>query len=141
AIREIFDVGPEVFSVWVAVDVLVANVWLAILLFLAARRKQMDKALRADVSAIDDLQARAEAYEAQHARIPETRDLIIIGAVAFGAVAIAHFFSGLIAPGFSDMAASIRAEALETGRSPQGFGLIVAESLASGFFWLVAIAT
>lgn len=141
AIREIFEVGPEVFSVWVAVDVLVANVWLAVLLFLAARKTQMDKALRADVSAIEDLQARTEAYEAQHARIPETKDLILIGAVAFGAVALAHFAADQIAPAFSGMAAEMRADAAAAGRPAQGFGLIVAESLASGFFWLVAIAT
>lgn len=141
AIREIFDVGPDVFSVWVAVDVLVANVWMAILLFMAARRTAMDKALKADVTAIDELQARAEAYEAQHARIPETKDLILIGMVAFGSVAIAHFLSDLIAPAFGGMAERLHAEAVAAGVPPQGFGLIVAESLASGFFWLVAIAT
>jgi uncharacterized membrane protein len=36
AMKEIFEVGDEVFSAMVAVDVLVASVWMAVLLYMAA---------------------------------------------------------------------------------------------------------
>ncbi|MEZ5916174.1 MAG: DUF819 family protein [Parvularculaceae bacterium] len=51
AIREIFGTGAEAFSIWVAVDVIVANIWLAILLSFAANQTRVDRWLKADVRA------------------------------------------------------------------------------------------
>ncbi len=42
ALREIYGAGPEAFSIWVAVDVLVASVWLAMMLWVAANQTRVD---------------------------------------------------------------------------------------------------
>src|SRR5690606_32741863 len=69
AMKEVFDVDATTFGQFIAVDVLVANVWMAILLFMAARAGTFDRWTRADTTAIDDLKRRIEDYQAQHARI------------------------------------------------------------------------
>ncbi|WP_339742590.1 DUF819 family protein [uncultured Maricaulis sp.] len=124
AMYEIFDVGDQIFSAWIAVDVIVANIWMAFLLIAANNAAALDKRLGADARSVDHLRIKAEAYEAEHARIPELRDMIFIAAIGFGAVAIAHFASDLLAPWF-------------TIHYPE----LVQYSLHSGFFWLIIVAT
>jgi uncharacterized membrane protein len=124
AMKEVFEVGDALFSQMIAVDVLCASVWLAILLFLAGRAPQIDARSGADTSAIEDLKQRIEAYKARHARIPTLADLMFLCAVGFGATALAHAGADFLAPWFQENA-------------PQ----LDRFSLASGFFWLVVIAT
>ena len=50
AMKEVYEVGDRLFSVMIAVDVLVANVWMACLLFAAGRAKQIDARVGADTS-------------------------------------------------------------------------------------------
>jgi uncharacterized membrane protein len=124
AMYEVFDVGDQVFSAWVAVDVIVANIWMAFLLVAARNAKTIDANLQADARAVDHLRVKAEAYEAENSRIPELRDLMIILAIGFGGVALAHHASDEIAPWI-------------IGSYP----LLAENSLGSGFFWLVLTAT
>ena len=124
AMYEIFDVGDEIFSAWIAVDVIVANVWMALLLIAASHAVAIDRRLGADPAAVDNLRLKAEAYEAEHARIPELRDMIYIAAIGFGAVALAHLGSDFLAPWF-------------TTHYPE----LERYSLHSGFFWLIIVAT
>ena len=46
AMKEVFDVGDEMFSAMVAVDVLVASVWMAVLLFMAGESQTDRRAPR-----------------------------------------------------------------------------------------------
>jgi len=124
AMREIFGVGPEAFSIWVAVDIIVANIWMAILLAFAANQAAVDSWLKADVSALENVKTRAEAYETETARIPLLKDLIFILAIGFGAVGLSHFGADVLAPYFER-------------NFPQADQL----SVHSKFFWLVVIAT
>ena len=124
AMKEVFEVGDNLFGQMIAVDVLCASVWLAILLFLAGRAQKIDTWTGADTSAIEDLKRRIEAYHAKHARIPRLADLMFLAAVGFGATALAHAGADFLAPWFATNA-------------PQ----LERFSLASGFFWLVVIAT
>jgi uncharacterized membrane protein len=124
AMKEVFDVGDALFSQMIAVDVLCASVWLAILLFLAARAKSIDARAGADTSAIEDLKQRIEAYQAQHARIPRLPDLMFLAAAGFGCTALAHAGADFLAPWIAANAPGL-----------ERF------SLTSGFFWLVVIAT
>jgi uncharacterized membrane protein len=124
AMKEVFEVGDALFSQMIAVDVLCASVWMAILLFLAGRAQKIDARTGADVSAIEDLKQRIEAYRARHARIPHLPDLIFLAAVGFGSTALAHAGADFLAPW-------IAANAPDLERF----------SLTSGFFWLVLIAT
>jgi uncharacterized membrane protein len=90
AMKEVFGVGDDVFAVMVAVDVLVANLWMAVLLYLASIAPRLDARLRADTTALDDLRHRVEEFHARHARIPTLADLMLIVAAGFGCTGVAH---------------------------------------------------
>ncbi|HEX9639864.1 MAG TPA: DUF819 family protein [Candidatus Krumholzibacteria bacterium] len=124
AMKEVFEVGDDLFSKMVAVDVLIANVWMAVLLYMAGRSESIDRRLGADTSAIDALRMKVEEFHARHARIPNLRDLMIICAVGLGAMGLSHLLADAIAPWIS-----VNAPGLSK------------YSLTSGFFWLVVIAT
>jgi uncharacterized membrane protein len=124
AMKEVFEVGDEIFSVMVAVDVLVANVWLAVLLYAAGESDVIDRKLGADTSAIEQLKTTMAAYQAKVARIPNLADLMKILAVGFGLTALAHFGADWLAPWIGE-------------NLPQLDRL----SLTSPFFWIVVIAT
>ena len=124
AMKEVFQVGDAVFSQMVAVDVIVANIWMAVLLYLAPRNKKIDARTGADTSAITELQARVEHFQAQHSRVLNLPDLMFILAVGFGITGVGHALGG----GIADWIGA-NAPALER------------LSLTSPFFWLVVIAT
>ena len=125
--KEVFEVGDEVFSSWIAVDVLVANVWMAFLLYGAGIAKRIDARTGADTRAIEELKAKVEAYQAQHSRVATTTDLFVILAVGFGATAVAHFCADLLGPWFAEL-----------GKER---AFLQRMSLSSKFFWLIVIAT
>jgi uncharacterized membrane protein len=124
AMKEVFEVDGSLFSVMITVDVLVANVWLAVLLFMASRAAQIDKANGADTRAIGYLQQKIEQYQAENSRIPAIQDIMLIVAVAFGVTGLAHALADIIAPWIGEVAPHL-----------------ADYSLTSGFFWLVVIAT
>ncbi len=124
AMKEVFGVGDEVFSAWIAVDVLVANLWMAVLLYGAGQSDRIDRRTKADTSAIEALKTKIEAYQAEHARIPSMTDLFSILGVGFGCTAIAHFGADRLAPYFQ-------------ANFPEPAHL----SLTSDFFWMIVIAT
>ncbi|QSX34622.1 DUF819 family protein [Shewanella avicenniae] len=124
AMKEVYDVGGNIFSVMVTVDVIVANIWMAVLLFLASNAKKIDTATGADTSAIDSLREKVEKYHAENARIPSLRDLMLIVAVGFAVTGVAHFCADWLAPFFSEH-----------------YPWTEKYSLTSSFFWLVVIVT
>ena len=124
AMKEIFDVGDSLFSAMIAIDVIVANIWMALLLYGTGVDDKINKWFDADVSSIDDLKLRIEQYKEQIMRIPETNDTIKVLAVGFGITGIAHLGADTIAP-------AIKNAAPELARF----------SLTSGFFWLIVIST
>jgi len=124
ALYEIYGAGPDTFSIWIAVDVIVANIWMAVVLFIAANQRMFDKLFRADTTAVDRVRHKAETYEAEHARIPLLKDLIFILAVGFGAVGLSHAIADPLSTWFGET-----------------WPLAQRLSLDSSFFWLVLIAT
>lgn len=127
AMKEIFEVGDNLFASMIVVDVVVANIWMGFLLYGASISDKLDMRLKADNTAITDLKQRVQDYQASIARIPSTTDVFVLLAVAFGGVSLAHWGSDVIVPlmeGFK--------EALEAARL---------NSLMSGFFWLIVVAT
>ncbi len=82
------DVGPIV-----VIDVLVANVWMAGLLYFAAKPHVIDRWLGGDTTAIKDLEKRLEDYHATTARHPTVGDMLTMLALAFGATWIGHELS------------------------------------------------
>jgi uncharacterized membrane protein len=124
AMKEVFNVDGNIFSVMITVDVLVANVWMAVLLFIASRAEFFDRKNGADTRGIMNLRQKIEQYQAQNARIPNLNDIMLIAAVAFGVTGLSHALADIIAPWIEQVA-------------PQ----LAMYSLTSTFFWLVVIAT
>ncbi len=126
AMKEVFAVPDNLFGQFVAVDVLVANVWMAILLFLAGRAQAFDRWTGADTSAIVDMQRRIESYHAEHARNPSLADLMVILGVGLGATGLAHFLTDPLVGWIATLPAEWRLQDY---------------SLTSKFFWIVVFAT
>lgn len=124
ALREIFGAGADTFSIWVAVDVLVASVWLAMMLWVAANQQRVDRWLKADTTALEAVKQHAQDYETANARIPTLSDLIVIAAVGFGATGLSHYAADLLTPFFQ-----------------QNFPDAAQFSVHSSFFWLIVVAT
>lgn len=124
AMKDVYSIPNDLFGMMVAVDVLVANVWMAILLWMAANAKRLDAARGADASAIDALRERVERFERDNARMPTLTDLMFIVGIGFGLTGLSHAIG-------APLAGWIAAEAP---------GLAI-YSLTSAFFWIVVLAT
>ena len=124
AMKEVFQVDNEIFSAMVAVDVIVANIWMAFLLYGAGINDKIDNWLQADSSSIDVLKNKIDAYQAQIMKIPNTADTMRVLSIGFGITAVAHFGADLIAPWIF-----------------QNVPLLAKFSLTSKFFWLIVIST
>ena len=124
AMKEVFQVDNEIFSAMVAVDVIVANIWMAFLLYGDGINDKIDNWLQADSSSIDVLKNKIDAYQAQIMKIPNTADTMRVLSIGFGITAFAHFGADLIAPWIF-----------------QNAPLLAKFSLTSKFFWLIVIST
>lgn len=90
AMREVFSVDATTFGQFAVVDVAIANLWMAVLLFLAGRSESYDRRRGADTRGLDALKEHVAAYQAQHGRMASLTDLMLIVGVAFGVVGLAH---------------------------------------------------
>jgi uncharacterized membrane protein len=124
AMKEVFNVSDGVFSALIAVDVFVASVWMAFLLYGAGMSKRLDQAFQADSSAIDELKITVENFQKKVARVTTTTDLMIIVAIGLGVTAVSHFFADIIGPAIGN-----------------NFPGLAKFSLTKKFFWLIVLAT
>ena len=69
--------GDSLFSAMIAIDVIVANIWMALLLYGTGLDDKINKWFDADVSSIDDLKRRMEQYKEHIMRIPETKEAFL----------------------------------------------------------------
>ncbi len=127
AMKEIFEVKGSVFASMVVVDIVVANIWMGFLLYGAKISDRIDARLKADNTAIKDLEKKVAEYQDKIKKIPTATDLYVLLAVGFGGVALSHWGSELITGWLEPFADSLKAAGLN--------------SLLSGFFWLVVIST
>lgn len=124
AMFEMLKPSGELYSATIAVDVLCANIWMAVLLYAAGKASQIDKWLKADTSSLDAIQAKLEKDQMEQERMPNLTSLIQIIAVALGGVAISHWIGTALANYIGENA-------------PQ----LSKYSLDSAFFWKVFFAT
>lgn len=124
AMLEVFEPSTDLFGAMVTVDIIVANIWLAFLLYGAGISDRLDTWFKADASAITELKNKIADYQANIARVPTLTDLTKIGAVAFLLVALGHVAGDSIGPWVKE-------------NSPQ----LARMSLDSSFFWIVIVAT
>ena len=94
AMKEVFQVNATTFGQFAVVDVGVGYVWMAVLIFLAARAPAIDARSGADTSAIEGLKTKLAAFKEEHSRIASLTDLMLIVGIAFGTVGLAHALAG-----------------------------------------------
>ena len=127
SMKEIYEVSDELFSQMIVIDVICANIWTGFLLYGANQAKRVDRWLKSDTTAIDDLKKRVEDYQASIAKVPTLTEVMTILAVAFGATALARWGADSIQPVME--------------RNIDFLNKYNLTSLNSDFFWLVVIAT
>ncbi|WBX73110.1 DUF819 family protein [Tenacibaculum pacificus] len=131
AMLEIYQYNPQKYGGMVFVDIVVANVWMAILLIGIGKKDKINKWLKADTSAIEELKETMSTFTKSVQRNPSLTDFMIMLAIAFGTVGFGHFASGYLSAFFSDLVAGIES---------QGWRNIFS-FLGSGFFWLISVST
>ncbi len=124
AMKEVFGPSDELFSVMIAVDIVVAKLSMLILFFGAARSDAIDRWFKADNSAIKTLRDEVAQFQERIARIPTVTDLMIVIGVGFGVVGVSHLIADVIAPWFGT-----------------NYPSLAQFSVDNSFFWLVLIAT
>lgn len=124
AMLEVFGASPVLFGQMIAVDVLVANLWMAFLLYWAAKPEKLDKLLKADTTAIYELRDRIAKFREGIMKIPSLKDTMLIFGIGFGVTGVSHFAADYIAPWFGT-----------------NYPELDQYSLNSAFFWIVVIAT
>ncbi|WGK65029.1 DUF819 family protein [Croceiramulus getboli] len=129
AMLEIYKYNPDKYGGMVLVDIVVANIWMAIILLGIEKNKRIDRWLQADTSAIEALKEKVSAFAKSITRTPTLTDYMIMLGLAFGAVGLSHWFAEAIASFLNERVAAIQ----EPG-SPLA-------SFSSTFFWMVTMAT
>ena len=124
ALKEVFNPSAEIFSQAIAVDVLTAELWLALLLFGVSKAHQIDKWMGADTSAVDEIREKIEREYANNQRIPTFTDLLLILFMGFGTTALAHACADLIMPFIAN-----------------NFPTLKKFSLTSSSFWVISLVT
>lgn len=124
ALREVFHPSDQLFSQMVAVDVLIAEIWMAALIYGAGVASRMDSLLGANSTQVDEVKTHLEADQKANERTPMLAEYIFLAAAGFGATGIAHALAGIITPYLSE-----------------NYPALEKYSLTSSFFWVISIAT
>jgi uncharacterized membrane protein len=131
AMLEIYGYNPKLYGGMVFVDIVVANIWMALLLIGIGKRKRINQWLKADTTAIEDLKLKVSAFTESVKKNPSLTDLMIMSGIAFGSVGLAHFSAGYLAPYFNSFVETFSSETLKN----------IFTFLGSSFFWMISIAT
>jgi uncharacterized membrane protein len=129
AMLEIYGYNTKLYGGMVLVDIVVANIWMAIILIGIGKSEKIDKWLKSDTSAIEALKEKVSTFSSKITKNPSLSDLIVILSIAFTIVGIAHLGADAISsflienvPAVSDKRSSL-------------------SSFGSQFFWMISIST
>ena len=131
AMLEIYKYNPAKYGGMVIVDIVIANVWMAILLIGIGKKDKINKWLKADTTAIEELKEKVIEFTQKVKKNPTLTDFMIMLAIGFGTVGFGHFSAKYLSAFFSDFVAAINSQ---TWRNVFSF-------LGSSFFWLISIST
>ncbi|SHH02206.1 DUF819 family protein [Flagellimonas flava] len=129
AMLEVFQFNQEKYGGMVLIDIVMANLWMAILLLGIGKTKKIDAWLKADTSSIEELKEKVSTYTAKIARVTSLHDLMMMLLYAFAGVGIAHFLGHHFA------------EFLEANFEVIRNKEKILSSLGSKFLWMVVFAT
>ena len=128
AMLEIYGYDKSLYGGMILVDIVVANIWMAVLLFLIGKNEKINKWLKADNSTIDDLVHRVENYSLSVQKQPTLKDYMVMMGITFGGLAVSYYLATLVSnflgtiPSISD---------------PKSFF----NSFTSSFLWLILFST
>lgn len=131
AMLEIYGYNQAQYGTMVFVDIVVANIWMAIILIGIGKSAKIDKWLGADTTAIESLKEKVSDYAKTVTRNPSLTDLMVLAAIAFGTVSFAHFGAGYLSTFFEDFV-----NGMDPGMTRNMFTF-----LSSSFFWMITITT
>ncbi|MGK0307633.1 MAG: putative membrane protein, partial [Urechidicola sp.] len=131
AMLEVYGYNQKLYGGMVFVDIVVANIWMALLLIGIGKKDRINKWLKADTSAIEALKEKVSKFSEDTERNPSLTDYMIMGAIAFATVGFAHLSAGFLSPFFKDFVNGLESETL---RNSMTF-------LGSSFFWMISIST
>jgi len=97
---------------------------MALLLYGAGKSKMMDRFFKADSRDVDELMVKLEKKAQENAKMPQTKDIIIMLSIAFAGTGLATFLAEPVA-------------AYITENHPQ----LETFSLTNTFFWIILFAT
>jgi uncharacterized membrane protein len=129
AMLEIYGYNPKLYGGMVLVDIVVANIWMAIILIGIGKSEKIDKWLKSDTSAIEALKEKVSTFSSKITKNPSLSDLIVILSIAFTIVGIAHFGADAISSFLIE-----NVPAVSNKRSSFS-------SFGSQFFWMISIST
>ena len=124
AMKEVWQVSDAAFTQMIAIDVVWANIWLAILLLMAQRASLLDNKVGADVSAIERIKLKMETFQKENAKPINLTSLTLMMALAFGITGISHAVANWLGPVIKN-----------------NLPVLAELNLHSSFFWLVILAT
>ncbi|PKP28808.1 MAG: hypothetical protein CVU01_03160 [Bacteroidetes bacterium HGW-Bacteroidetes-18] len=129
AMLEIYGYNPKLYGGMVLVDIVVANIWMAVLLIGIGKSEKIDKWLKSDTTAIDELKEKVSTYANKVSKNPTLSDLMVILSIAFTVVGISHYGA--------DAIAAFLVNNFESVSDPTS----ALSSFSSQFFWMISIAT
>lgn len=131
AMLEIYGYNQKLYGGMVFVDIVVANIWMAIILIGIGKSNRINNWLKADTTAIEELKEKVTTFAKKVERNPGLSDLMILGGLAFGSVSIAHYGANYLSKYFSTVVSGIQNATTKN----------IFTFLDSQFFWMVSIAT
>lgn len=129
AMLEVFQYNQESYGGMVLIDIVVANLWMAVILLGVGKTKKIDRWLKADTSSIEELKEKVSTYSEKITRVTTLNDYIMLTFFAFTGVGIAHLFGHHFSVFLQDN--------FEIVRNPEK----ILSSLGSEFLWMVVFAT
>lgn len=127
AMLEVYGFNQELYGGMVLVDIVVANLWMAVLLLGIGYAAKFDKWTGADVSSIEKLKRKITDYSLSVKREATLTDIMIMLGIGFGTVGVSYFAADYIS--------------MWINSDPAIAENIYLSFLTSQFFWLIFIAT
>lgn len=96
AIGESVQASDSIMATMVIIDVVLANIWLAVLLFFAGNEKRLDASLGANRRSLEQLRDKVVSFQKEVARKTTLNDLLLILLLAFGGTVVATHIASLL---------------------------------------------
>ncbi|TYR32241.1 DUF819 family protein [Sphingobacterium phlebotomi] len=124
AMYEVFKPSPDLYSGMIAIDVLLANVWLGMMLYLVNKKEKINKLLKAEDNLDRTLEHIGNSNSDMTRKMPSMPDLFVILFLGLGGTGLAHLITSHIVPYIETNAPSLKQFNLD-----------------SEFLWVILITT